>query len=66
MEEPKNENKQAFAIRNVSNCPDLTDLWFITNGKKQRGTITEEEAKEIYNALNTLEKHELCQLKFGI
>ena len=66
MKELKNENQQAFAIHNVSNCPDLTDLWFQTNGKKQSGTITDEEAKEIYNSLNTLERHGLCQLKFGI
>ena len=66
MEEPKNESQQAFAIHNVSNCPDLTDLWFQTNGKRQQGIISEDEAKEIYNALSILEKHNLCQLKFGI
>ena len=66
MEEPKNENQQALAIHNVSNCPDLTDLWFQTNGKRQQGAITEDEAKQIYNALNTLEKYGLCKLKFGI
>ncbi len=61
----ENEN-QSSCLGAVINCPDLTDLWFITNGKKQRGTITEEQAKEIYDALTTLEKHELCQLKFGV
>ena len=58
--------KEQLAIHNVSNGPDLTDLWFQTNGKKQQGIITEEDAKKIYDALNTLEKHDLCQLKFGI
>jgi len=67
--ENKNFNEAENSVLNIAdviNCPDLTDLWFITNSKRQRGTITKEQAKEIYDALNTLEKHELCQLKFGI
>lgn len=63
--EPMPEHGNDF-IAGVSNCPDLTGLWFETNGKRKQGTITEDEAKKIYDALNTLEKHNLCQLKFGI
>lgn len=51
---------------NVSNCPDLTGLWFRTNGKRQSNTITGEGAKKIYDVLNTLERYGLCELKFGI
>lgn len=63
MEEPKNENQQAFAIHNVSNCPDLTNVWY---------KILEEHADDIptrdkfCDALWMLEAGGFCQLKFAI
>lgn len=47
-------------------CPDLTHLWCDAILEKDYHKISEKQMKEIHNALNVLEKHGHCQLKFGL
>lgn len=66
MEEHNKENGQAFAIRNVSNCPDLTLLWEQILIKSETGELTSFEKHTLCEALSYMERKGMITLKFGI
>jgi hypothetical protein len=65
MEEVKRD-EQAFAIHNVSNCPDLTSIWEQILIKNERGELTSFEKHILCEALNYMERKGMITLKFGI